>query len=169
MNLGACVCPAAILSARALSPFLAEEDCYSSRMKSSEKREVIFWASLSIGKENHLQNALAHLPSVSIAGTVSLATGKVVWWLLLLGLEGAALPERNIPGSQLRSWLGKTVTRVCTLEKKVFNFLKVVGGRGSGLLNFIRSCMHTSPPVLPVHLFLAGYFPATAHMHALWF
>ena len=92
--------------------------------------------------------------------------GKVVWWFLLLGLEGASLPERNIPGSQLRSWLGKTVARVCTLEKKVFNFLKVVGGRGNGLLNFI-SHMHTSPPILPVHLFLAGYFPATAHMHAL--
>ena len=122
MDLGACVCPAAILSARAPSPFLAEERCCSSRVKSSEEREVIFWASLSIGKENHLQNALAHLPSVSIAGTVSLAMGNVVWWFLLLGLEGASLPERNIPGSQLRSWLGKTLARVCTLEKKVSIF-----------------------------------------------
>ena len=110
---------------------------------------------------------MAHWPSVSVAGTVSLAAGKVVWWFLLLGLEVTALPERNIPGSQLRSWLGKTVRRVYTLEKKVFNFLKVVGGRGSGLLNFIRSHLHTSPPILPLHLFLAGYFSATAHMHAL--
>lgn len=49
---------------------------------------------------------------------------------MLLELEITALPERNVPGSQLRSWLGKIVRRVCTLEKKVFNFLKVVGGRG---------------------------------------
>lgn len=84
-----------------------------------------------------------------------------------LGLEVPALPERSVPDSQLRSWLGKIVRRVCTLEKKVFDFLKVAGGRGSGLLNFIRSRLHTSPPILPLHLFLAGYFSAAAHMHAL--
>lgn len=90
----------------------------------------------------------------------------MVWWLLLLGLEGAALPERYIPGSQLRSWLGKTVTRVCTLEKKVFNFLKVVGGEW--LVKFYKKPHAHITPVLPVHLFLAVTFQLLPTC-TLWF